>query len=80
MSGNLMHKAERLAKRIAAAADAGPQVVFVDSQGRIDRCTAGSERHKALEQRPDFFRRVAGVFDSSATPALLASALWEVLP
>ena len=75
-----MHKATRLAKRIAAAADAGPQVVFVDRQGRIDRCTAGSERHKALEQRPDFFKRVAGVFDSSATPDLLASALWEVLP
>ena len=77
---DLMHKATRLHRRITAAAEAGPQVVFIDGQGRIDRCTAGSERHKALEQRPDFFRRVAGVFDSSATPELLASALWEVLP
>ncbi len=77
---DLMHKATRLQRRIAASADAGPQVVFVDGQGRIDRVTVGSERHKALEARPDFFRRVAGVFDSSATPALLASALWEVLP
>lgn len=73
-----LRAAERVHRRIVAASEAGPQLVFVDRQGRVDRCTLGSERQKALESRPDFFRRVAGVFDASATVPLLAAALREV--
>lgn len=77
---DLLHQATRLCKRITVAAEAGPQLVFVDRMGRVDRCTVDSERHKALERRQDFFKRVAGVFDASATPALVAAALAEVAP
>lgn len=79
-SNDPLRETERLQRRIVVAAESGPQVVFVDAQGRVDRCTLNDERHKALETRPDFFRRVAGVFDARVTVPELAAALREVRP
>lgn len=69
-------EARRLCKRIAFFK--GAHVVFVGRSGRPDFCPAGGARHQALEQRPGFSARVAGVFDASASPALIAAALSEV--
>jgi hypothetical protein len=70
--------AEKLRQRIVANSIKGPQVVFISLRGVVDCCTLDSARHHALASRPDFFNRVAGVFDASATMPLLAASLSEL--
>ena len=71
--------AEKLRQRILASSARGLQVVFVSATGEVDCCTLNSERHHAMAARPDFFKRVAGVFDGTASAALLAASVGEVL-
>lgn len=73
-----MRFAEKLRQRIVASSARGLQVVFVSERGEVDCCTLNSERHKAMAARPDFFKRVAGVFDATASVALLAACVGEV--
>jgi hypothetical protein len=71
-------QAEKLRQRIVASSAKGAQVVFITPRGQVDCCTVGSERHQAMASRPDFFARVAGVFDAQVTAELLAASLREV--
>lgn len=73
-----LRAAEKLRQRIVASSAKGAQVVFISSRGGVDCCTLDSERHKAMASRPDFFARVAGVFDAQVTAELLAASLREV--
>jgi hypothetical protein len=71
-------QAEKLRQRIVASSAKGAQVVFITPRGQVDCCTVDSERHKAMASRPDFFARVAGVFDAQVSAELLAASLREV--
>ena len=75
---NPLRAAEKLRQRIVASSARGLQVVFVSTAGAVDCCTINSARHRAMERHPEFFRRVAGVFDGTASAALLAASLGEV--
>lgn len=69
-------KVARLHRAIVARG--APHVVFVGRRGGLDCAPAGGPRHASLERDPGFSARVAGVFDGSASVALLAAALREV--
>lgn len=73
-----LRAAEKLRQRIVASSAKGAQVVYITPRGLVDCCTVDSERHKAMASRPDFFARVAGVFDAEVTAELLAASLREV--
>ena len=73
-----LRQAEKLRQRIVAASAKGPQLVFVTETGAVDCCTVDSERHHAMAARPDFFHQVAGVFDRTASAALLAASIGAV--
>lgn len=68
-----LSQVERLRRSLVAKGV--PQVVFVGRRGGLDFAQAGGLRHAFLELDPGFSRRVAGVFDGSASLALLAASI-----
>ena len=73
-----LRAAEKLRQRIVAASKCGPQAVFVSRRGGVECCPVKSARYQALAGRPEFMRRMAGVFDASVSTAQLAAELRAV--